>query len=93
MVSVSYDSEAKALYIYLISDEERKEKYEDAKKKNKKGIVAKTLPVGDDRYLDIDENGKAIGLEVLFHKDLPQEAVDAIINNPKQIVVINSTTS
>jgi uncharacterized protein YuzE len=39
--------------------------------------VAKTIPLGEDKYLDIDENGKAIGLEVLFN-DMPEEVVDAL---------------
>lgn len=73
MVSVTYDPEAKAMYI-------------DFDKVNAK--VAKTIPLGGDRYLDINGSGKAVGLEILFPQDLPQEAIDAIINAEKEIAVL-----
>jgi uncharacterized protein YuzE len=83
MVSVSYDPDAKALYVSLMDEEEK-----ESKKK-----ISKTVPLGNDRYLDVDETGKAVGLEILFSQDLPQEAVDAIINNRKAIELLTATTT
>lgn len=65
MVLVTYDPEAKALYIN-IADEVR-----GLPKKK----IAKTVPLGEDRYLDVDESGKAVGLEILFPQDLPQRRI------------------
>lgn len=81
MASVSYDPEAKALYVDMMDDD-------DIESKKKK--IAKTVPLGNDWYLDVDEAGKAVGLEILFPQDLPQEAVDAIINNPKGIELLTT---
>lgn len=72
MVSVTYDPEAKAIYISL----------------NKGSKVAKTIPLGADRYLDVDENGKAIGLEILFSQDMPKDAIDAILNSDNRIALL-----
>ncbi len=75
MVSVTYDPEAKAVYIEL----------------DKKGRrVMKTIPLGGDRYLDVDDSGKAIGLEIIFRQDLPQEAIDAIIGAEEAIAVLQN---
>jgi uncharacterized protein YuzE len=73
MVSVTYDPQAKAVYVSL---------------DNRGSRVAKTIPLGGDRYLDVDENGKAVGLEIIFAQDLPQEAVDAIISAEEAIAVL-----
>jgi uncharacterized protein YuzE len=62
MVSVSYDPEAKALYIQISHQR-----------------VAKTIPLGQGNYMDISESGKAIGLEIIFPRSTPQEAIDAIM--------------
>jgi uncharacterized protein YuzE len=72
VVSVTYDPKAKALYISL--DEGSK--------------VAKTIPLGSDRYLDVDENGKAIGLEILFSQDMPKDVIDAILNSDNRIALL-----
>jgi uncharacterized protein YuzE len=62
MVSVSYDPEAKTLYLKLTDYR-----------------VAKTIPVGEGKYLDVAESGKAVGLEIIFPKSIPEEAINAII--------------
>ena len=76
MVSVSYDPEAKALYIEITSGQR----------------VAKTIPLGQGNYMDISESGKAIGLEIIFPRSTPQEAIDAIIGleENKIKLVLNS---
>ena len=69
MVSITFDSEAKALYIQII---------EDAK-------LAETIPLGQGKYMDISESGKAIGLEIIFPVSTPQEAINAIIRSEETI--------
>ncbi|WP_415280914.1 DUF2283 domain-containing protein [Candidatus Nitrososphaera sp. FF02] len=73
MASVTYDPDAKALYIEL----------KDGKK------VSKTIPAGNDRYFDLDEDGKVIGVEILFAQDMPQDLIDAILQTKQQIAVLN----
>ncbi|NWG38098.1 MAG: DUF2283 domain-containing protein [Nitrososphaera sp.] len=73
MASVTYDPEAKALYIEL--------------KEGKK--VAKTIPAGNDRYFDLDEKGEVVGVEILFSQDMPQELINAILQTKQQIEVLN----
>ena len=41
--------------------------------------VAKTIPLGQGNYMDVSESGKAIGLEIIFPRSTPQEAIDAIM--------------
>jgi uncharacterized protein YuzE len=52
---ITYDPDIDAFYIYF-----------DKSKQNKKNVVAKTIDMGDYRYLDVDKDGKVIGLEILF---------------------------
>ena len=63
MVSVSYDPQSKALYIEITSGQR----------------VAKTIPLGQGSYIDVSESGKALGLEIIFPRSTPQEAIDAIM--------------
>ncbi|MEM2140998.1 DUF2283 domain-containing protein [Nitrososphaera sp.] len=70
---MTYDPEAKALYIEL--------------KEGKK--VAKTIPAGNDRYFDLDEKGEVVGVEILFSQDMPQELINAILQTKQQIEVLN----
>ena len=69
MVLVRYDNQTKVAY-FCIS--------EDSK-------VSKTIPLGKDRFLDIDENGRAVGFEVLFPQSMPEEAINAIIKSKPEI--------
>jgi uncharacterized protein YuzE len=63
MASVSFDPKAKTLYVKINNLR-----------------PAKTIPIGDgQQYMDISEVGKAVGLEIIFSKSIPKEAVDAII--------------
>jgi len=41
--------------------------------------VAKTIPLGQGNYMDVSESGSAIGLEIIFPRSTPQEAIDAIM--------------
>ncbi len=58
MALITYDPDVKALYVYI----------DESKKKNRKNVVAKTIPLGDDCYLDVDEDGKPVGLEILYYE-------------------------
>lgn len=64
MVSITYDPSAKSLYIDL-----------------EKGLkIAKTIPMGEGKYMDVSDDGKALGLEIIFPRSTPDEALSAIIN-------------
>ena len=47
------------------------------------GKVVNTLPLGEGSFLDISEDGKPIGLEIIFPRSTPQEAIDAILGMEK----------
>ncbi|MBI1829399.1 MAG: DUF2283 domain-containing protein [Thaumarchaeota archaeon] len=73
MASISYDQESNALYFRLA-------------KSSKK--TAKTIPLGNDRFLDLDKNGKIIGFEILFARSIPQEAKEAILRSKSTIELL-----
>ena len=69
MVSLTFDSEAKALYIQIIEGVKSVE----------------TIPMGQGNYMDISASGKAIGLEIIFPSSTPEEAFKAIIQSKEAI--------
>ena len=72
MVSVSYDPAAKTLYIDL-----------------EKGLkIVKTVAMGEGKYMDVSEDGKALGLEIIFPSSTPDEALDAIIKTQEPVKVL-----
>lgn len=73
MALVQFDKEANALYVKLTSE-------------NKK--VFETITIGENRFLDVDESGTAIGLEILMPKQMPQEFEEVLIRSKKEIEVI-----
>lgn len=72
MALVKYDQEANALYIKI---------------ENKKHIK-ETISLGEDRFVDVDENGHVVGFEILFPKSMPKEAIDALIRSKNELEVI-----
>lgn len=40
--------------------------------------VDRTVPLGGDVFLDLNKEGKAIGIEILFHNPIPDEAIKAL---------------
>lgn len=72
MVSVRYDKEANALYFKLSANAK----------------VAKTISLGKDRFMDVDKSGKTIGFEILFPKEMSQEAIKAISKSKSVIEVL-----
>ncbi|HKG30207.1 MAG TPA: DUF2283 domain-containing protein [Nitrososphaeraceae archaeon] len=82
MASVSYDPEAKALYVHIEDDQNERQKNQKKKK------IVTTVPISNNWYLDVDETGKAVGFEVIFPQNVPQEAIDAIIKNPEEIALL-----
>ena len=72
MVSITFDSEAKALYIQII---------EGVK-------TVETIPMGQGNYMDISESGKAVGLEIIFPVSTPDEAIHAILESKGPIKLI-----
>lgn len=73
MALAQFDKEANALYIKLTNE-------------NKK--VFETIPIGENRFLDVDESGTAIGLEILMPKQMPQEFEEVLIRSKKEIEII-----
>jgi uncharacterized protein YuzE len=64
MGSIKFSRDAKALYIKLDTHGKR---------------IAQTIPLGNDRFMDVDENGNILGFEIILPADLPKEAYDAIL--------------
>ncbi|MGI0007735.1 MAG: DUF2283 domain-containing protein [Nitrosotalea sp.] len=73
MASVQYDKEANAMYIRLTSE-------------NKK--VQETIAIGENRFVDVDESGTAIGLEIILPKQMPREFEEIIFRSKKEIELI-----
>jgi uncharacterized protein YuzE len=69
LASITFDREAKALYIHI--DENDK--------------PVETIPMGQGHYMDISASGKAIGLEIIFPASTPEEAFKAIIRSNEVI--------
>jgi uncharacterized protein YuzE len=44
----------------------------------RKGKVAETEPLNDSVFVDLDKEGRLIGIEVVLPKDLPQEIASRI---------------
>lgn len=44
------------------------------------GKIAKTVSLGKDQFLDVDEKGNIIGLEVLLSSKISPEAKKVILN-------------
>ena len=65
MVSITYDPEAKALYIQIVENDKPLE----------------TISMGQGKYMDVSGSGKLIGLEIIFPSSTPQEAINAIIES------------
>lgn len=74
MVLITYDQESKSIYVQLLDKDKRR--------------VAKTIPLGGDRFLDVDENGKAIGFEMILGGTVSKEAIDAILNTGNEIAIL-----
>ncbi|MDC8451618.1 MAG: DUF2283 domain-containing protein [Candidatus Nitrosotalea sp.] len=53
----------------------------------RKGKVAKTIPMGKDRFIDVNEKGKIVGMEVLIPTNAP-EVDDAIAKSTDIIELI-----
>lgn len=62
MVSIKFSKNANALYVQFEQEHKR---------------IANTISIGNDRFLDVDEAGNVLGIELLS-KDLPEEAYEAI---------------
>ena len=70
MASITFDREANAMYVRV---------------NNEKKKIKETISLGEDRFMDVDENGQIIGIEVLLPKTMPEEAKKAILRS-KDIV-------
>ena len=72
MVSITYDESGKSLYIDL-----------------ERGLkISQTEPMGEGKYMDVSEDGKAIGLEIIFARFAPDEILSAIFDGtiPREIM-------
>lgn len=73
MALVTFDPEAKAMYVSL---------------DKKKVRIAKTIPMGEGKYLDVTENNEPVGLEIILPRNVSEEAVDAIVNRSKSKIEV-----
>jgi uncharacterized protein YuzE len=70
MALVTYDPDAKAMYVSLVN--------------KKKARIAKTIPFGEGKYLDVTDKNEPVGLEIIIlPREIPQEAFDAIVKQGK----------
>lgn len=72
MVLAKYDEKAHAFYLKLDTENKR---------------VAETIPLGDDKFVDVDEGGNILGFEILITaKQMPPQ-LDQIIRQTKAIEI------
>ncbi len=71
MASVSYDKEARAIYVKL--DEQK---------------IVKTIPLGEDRFLDVDNSGNVVGFEILLPQNISEEITNAIERSKSKIELL-----
>ena len=74
MAFVTYDPDAKAMYIALEDD--------------KKSRIAKTIPMREGKYIDVTESNEPVGLEIILSRNVAGQVVDAIVNKSKSIKVL-----
>jgi hypothetical protein len=55
---------------------------------DKKSRIAKTIPMGEGKYIDVTESNEPVGLEIILPRDVAGEVVDAIVNKSKSIKVL-----
>lgn len=75
MASVTFDPDANAMYVSL---------------EKKKVRIAKTIPLGEGKYLDVTEKNEPVGLEIILPRKVPEEAVDAIVNKGKSKITVKA---
>ena len=51
----------------------------------RKEKIAKTIPLGKDRFIDVNEKGKMVGIEVLISTNTSEE-VDEIIERSTDVI-------
>ena len=73
MVSVTYDPEAKAMYV----------RYEDQNVR-----VFKTIYLGEGKYLDVSESNKPVGPEIISPESMSKDAIEALMEPKSQIELI-----
>jgi uncharacterized protein YuzE len=71
MASISVDFDANAMYVSLSKDKKVKE----------------TISLGEDRFIDVAEDGTVIGVEILLPKKMPLEAKEAFLRSQNEIKV------
>lgn len=69
-MALKYDREANSIYISLGEDKKK---------------VFETIPLGDNRFFDVDETGKMIGLEIILPKKAPRE-MEEVLERSKEII-------
>ena len=50
----------------------------------RKQKIAKTIPLGKDRFIDINKAGRLVGIEVLIPKTIPE--VNKVISRSKDVI-------
>ena len=49
--------------------------------------IAKTIPMGEGKYVDVAENGVAVGVEIIFPSP-EEEVINALISQKEQITLL-----
>lgn len=73
MASIKYDKEARALYVRVAQGKKQ---------------IKEMISIGEDRFLDVDKDGRVIGFEILLPKSIPKEALAAIARSKDIIETI-----
>jgi len=73
MALVKYDSDANAMYIKLTSEDKK---------------ILETISLGENKFVDVDENGTAIGFEILLPRKTPKEFEEIICRTTQEIELI-----
>jgi uncharacterized protein YuzE len=72
MGSIKYDRQAHSIYVSLTKEKKR---------------IAETIPMGDNRFLDVDVTGKAVGIEIILPKSAFKK-IDGALALSKEIELV-----
>jgi uncharacterized protein YuzE len=75
---ITYDPGAKAVYI--------------SPGDGKESRIAKTMPMGKGKYIDVTESNEPVGLEIVLPRNVTSKVIDAIVNKSKSIKVLRQVS-
>ncbi len=72
-MALKYDQEANSVYISLTKDKRK---------------VTETIPLGDNRFFDVDETGRILGIEIILPKKTPREIEEVLFRSKDEIELV-----